>query len=181
MVIRRKFSREFKLAAVARVRAGESVAEVARACAVNPNDVQRWRRESDEYGDRAFLGFGQRRVEAGGPGCSGRFSVDSHTPSDDTTAVIHRAVIGGGPRCSTARPICACATRPVQIHEINRLVFDVTAQNFEVIPVMQPIHPGNDSKPTTWRERGGREGVRGQYQRAPFAPRGVQVPRKAFA
>jgi len=35
MVIRRKFSREFKLAAVARVRAGESVAEVARACEVN--------------------------------------------------------------------------------------------------------------------------------------------------
>jgi len=63
MVMRRKFSREFKLAAVGRVRAGESVAEVARACEVNPNDVQRWRRESDEYGDRAFLGFGQRRVE----------------------------------------------------------------------------------------------------------------------
>ena len=33
---------------------------------------------------------------AGGPGCSGRFSADSYTPTDDTTAVIHRAVIAGG-------------------------------------------------------------------------------------
>lgn len=63
MVIRRSFSRELKLAAVARLRAGDSAAEVARAYEVNPTDVQRWRRECDEYGDRAFLGYGQRRVE----------------------------------------------------------------------------------------------------------------------
>ena len=63
MVIRRKFSREFKLAAVARVRAGESAAAVARAMEVNANEVQRWWREWEEYGDRAFLGFGQKRDE----------------------------------------------------------------------------------------------------------------------
>ena len=63
MMIRRKFSKEFKLAAVARVRAGDSVAEVARALEINPNEVQRWRREWDEFGDRAFQGFGQRRAE----------------------------------------------------------------------------------------------------------------------
>ncbi len=62
-MIRRKFSRELKLAAVARLRAGDSAAEVARAFEVNPNDVQRWRRECHEYGERAFLGYGQRRVE----------------------------------------------------------------------------------------------------------------------
>jgi transposase-like protein len=63
MVIRRKFSKEFKLAAVARVRAGDSAAEVARALEINPNEVQRWGQEWDEYGDRAFQGFGHRRVE----------------------------------------------------------------------------------------------------------------------
>ena len=63
MVIRRKFSREFKLAAVARVRAGEAAAAVARSVEVNANEVQRWWREWSEYGDRAFLGFGQKRAE----------------------------------------------------------------------------------------------------------------------
>ena len=63
MVMRRSFSREFKLAAVARARAGESAAAVARSIGVNANEVQRWWREWNEYGDRAFLGFGQQRSE----------------------------------------------------------------------------------------------------------------------
>jgi transposase-like protein len=44
-VSRRKFSKEFKLAAVRRLETGASMAEVARACEVNPNVLQRWRRE----------------------------------------------------------------------------------------------------------------------------------------
>jgi transposase len=42
---RRKFTKEFKLAAVRRLEAGASVAEIARACEVNPNVLHRWRRE----------------------------------------------------------------------------------------------------------------------------------------
>jgi transposase-like protein len=39
-VLRRKFSKEFKLAAVRRLETGASVAEISRACEVNPNVFQ---------------------------------------------------------------------------------------------------------------------------------------------
>ena len=42
---RRQFTREFKLAAVKRLEDGGSLGEVARALEVNPNVLQRWRRE----------------------------------------------------------------------------------------------------------------------------------------
>ena len=42
---RRTFTKEFKEAAVRRLELGASVAEVARACEVNPNVLLRWRRE----------------------------------------------------------------------------------------------------------------------------------------
>ena len=42
---RRKFTKEFKEAAVRRLELGASLAEVARACEVNPNVLHRWRRE----------------------------------------------------------------------------------------------------------------------------------------
>ncbi len=42
---RRKFTREFKEAAVRRLELGASITEVARACEVNPNILHRWRRE----------------------------------------------------------------------------------------------------------------------------------------
>ena len=42
---RRQFTKEFKLAAVRRVEEGVSIGEAARALEVNPNVLQRWRRE----------------------------------------------------------------------------------------------------------------------------------------
>jgi transposase len=60
---RRKFTREFKEAAVRRLGLGVSLAEVARACEVNANLLHRWRRELQEYGPKAFAGNGQRRVD----------------------------------------------------------------------------------------------------------------------
>ena len=60
---RRQFSKEFKLAAVRRLGLGVSVAEVARACEVNPNVLDRWRRELEQNGARAFAGLGRRRAE----------------------------------------------------------------------------------------------------------------------
>ena len=62
---RRKFTKEFKEEAVRRLDLGASLAEVARACEVNPNLLHRWRRELREYGAKAFAGGGQRRVEEG--------------------------------------------------------------------------------------------------------------------
>ena len=58
---RRKFTREFKEAAVRRLELGASVAEVARACEVNPNVLHRWRREFRQGPGNAFPGFGKRR------------------------------------------------------------------------------------------------------------------------
>ena len=53
---RRKFTREFKEAAVRRMEMGVPVAEVARASEVNPSELYRWRREQREFGAKAFSG-----------------------------------------------------------------------------------------------------------------------------
>jgi transposase len=47
---------------VRRLELGGSLAEVARACEVNPNLLHRWRRELADYGVKAFAGHGQRRA-----------------------------------------------------------------------------------------------------------------------
>jgi transposase-like protein len=60
---RRKFTREFKLAALERVERGESLAAVARALEINPNLLQRWRQEFRASPSSAFPGPGQRRAE----------------------------------------------------------------------------------------------------------------------
>ena len=60
---RRKFTKEFKLAAVRRLEAGASIAEVARACEVNANVLHRWRREFRDGVDRAFPGLGKKKAE----------------------------------------------------------------------------------------------------------------------
>ena len=62
---RRKFTKEFKEAAVRRLELGASLAEVARACEVDPNVLHRWRRELHEHGAKAFPGEGRGRVEEG--------------------------------------------------------------------------------------------------------------------
>ena len=59
----RKFSKEFKLAAVSRVNSGQSLSSAARALEVHPADIHRWRRELREHGERAFQGSGNRRAE----------------------------------------------------------------------------------------------------------------------
>jgi transposase len=60
---RRKFTAEFKAEVMRRLELGASVAEVARACELNPNVLHRWRRERRENGKKAFPGWGQRRAE----------------------------------------------------------------------------------------------------------------------
>lgn len=62
---RRKFTKEFKEAAVRRLELGASLAEVARACEVDANVLHRWRRELHEHGAKAFPGEGRSRVEEG--------------------------------------------------------------------------------------------------------------------
>ena len=59
MVSRRKFSKEVKLAAVRRVQGGEGVARLARELEINPSELYRWCRESQEFGAEAFAGKGR--------------------------------------------------------------------------------------------------------------------------
>jgi len=60
---RRKFTKEFKEAALRRLDLGASIAEVARACEVNPNLLHRWRKEVREHGMKAFPGMGTVRTD----------------------------------------------------------------------------------------------------------------------
>jgi transposase len=62
-ISRRKFTREFKEAAIRRLDLGAAIAEVARACEVKPSLLHRWRREIREYGVKAFSGMGVKRAE----------------------------------------------------------------------------------------------------------------------
>jgi transposase-like protein len=62
---RRRFTREFKMAAIERLERGVSVGEVARALEVNPNVLQRWRREFRQGPGNAFPGLGKRRWAEG--------------------------------------------------------------------------------------------------------------------
>jgi transposase-like protein len=54
MQMRRKFTTEFKEEAARLLGLGVSVAEVAKACEVNPNVLHRWRREIQHFGLNAF-------------------------------------------------------------------------------------------------------------------------------
>lgn len=60
---RRQFTKEFKEAAVRRLELGASIAEVARACEVNPNVLHRWKRELHDHGSKSFTGSGKTRAE----------------------------------------------------------------------------------------------------------------------
>ena len=62
---RRRFTREFKLAAVQRLEQGIAIAEVARAMEVNPNVLHRWRKEFRRGPGNAFPCQGQRRGSEG--------------------------------------------------------------------------------------------------------------------
>src|SRR3989304_5575838 len=62
---RRRFTKEFKLAAIERLEQGVSMGGVARALEVNPNVLQRWRREFRQGPGNAFPGLGQRRWAEG--------------------------------------------------------------------------------------------------------------------
>jgi transposase len=63
MKSRRKFTKDFKQAAMSRLNSGQSVAEVARALEVHPGDLHRWRRELQDHGEQAFVGVGKKRAE----------------------------------------------------------------------------------------------------------------------
>jgi transposase len=60
---RRKFTKEFKLDAVQRLREGEPAGLLARSLEVSRQELYRWSRDVDKFGERAFPGVGQKRTE----------------------------------------------------------------------------------------------------------------------
>ena len=60
---RRKFTKEFKVAALRQIEAGTSLAAVARSCEINPTLLHRWRRDFQESPAHSFLGVGQKRTD----------------------------------------------------------------------------------------------------------------------
>ena len=63
--IRRKFPRDFKLRALRRMEAGESVREVAKSCKIDANVLGRWRRDYEKAPESAFPGPGRPPSEVG--------------------------------------------------------------------------------------------------------------------
>ena len=62
---RRKFTKEFKLAAVQRLEQGISITEAVRALEVNANVLHRWRREFRKGPGNVFPGNGKPRWSEG--------------------------------------------------------------------------------------------------------------------
>jgi transposase len=62
---RRKFTKEFKLAAVRRLEQGVSIAEASRALEVDPNVLHRWRKEFRQAPGNVFPGNGKQRWSEG--------------------------------------------------------------------------------------------------------------------
>ena len=56
---RRKFSKEFKLRVLREVEAGKTAAQAGREHQVHPTQINQWRRQRRQYGDRAFTGNGR--------------------------------------------------------------------------------------------------------------------------
>jgi transposase-like protein len=66
MTSRMKFTREFKLATVERLRAGEPLGSVARSLEVNRQELYRWKRKVKRLGEHAFPGVGRKRGRRAG-------------------------------------------------------------------------------------------------------------------
>jgi transposase len=60
---RRKFTKEFKIAALRQIDGGASIAAVARSCEINPNLLHRWRRDFRQSPGHAFRGLGKKRAD----------------------------------------------------------------------------------------------------------------------
>lgn len=60
---RRKFTREFKVAALRQIEAEASLATVARSCEIHPNLLHRWRQDFQQSPERSFPGLGKKRAD----------------------------------------------------------------------------------------------------------------------
>src|SRR5258708_38179304 len=55
---RRQFSSDFKVQILREMEAGKTLAQAAREHQVNPGTIVSWRKQHEQYGERAFQGNG---------------------------------------------------------------------------------------------------------------------------
>jgi transposase-like protein len=63
---RRKFTKEFKIAALRQLDAGVSIAAVARSCEINPNLLHRWQRDFSTHQNMRSLAWVKREPTRAG-------------------------------------------------------------------------------------------------------------------
>ena len=93
----RKFTKDFKEAAVRKLRLGTPAGEVAEACSVDPAVLRRWHKELDEFGEMAFGGYGKSRYARAEP----RSKAISVRLSDDELDAVMTASFAAGCRSLT--------------------------------------------------------------------------------
>src|SRR6185503_9424085 len=81
---RRKFTKEFKEAALQQLASGTPVENVAGVCHVGPTTLRRWQNESRMFGEKAFGGYGRSRYVRVNPRSR---SVALHLSPDEIDAV----------------------------------------------------------------------------------------------
>lgn len=56
---RRQFNKDFKVHVLNEIDAGKSIAQTAREFEVHPTQIQKWKKELSQYGEKAFSGNGK--------------------------------------------------------------------------------------------------------------------------
>ena len=91
-MFRRKFKKVFKEEALRKVRGGTPLVEVARDCRVDPAILRRWQKELDNFGARAFGGYGTNRHACAEPRSR---SITLHVSPDEFDALKITASAAG--------------------------------------------------------------------------------------
>jgi len=122
---RRKFTKGFKEAAVRKLRGGTPAGEVARACRVDAAILRRWQKEWDEFGARAFGGYGKSRKACAEP----RSKAIIVRLSDDELDAVKMASSTAGCRSLTefARSCMFHATGEPHLAQMETLLGELAA------------------------------------------------------
>jgi transposase-like protein len=113
MMFRRKFTKQFKEAAIRKLRRGTPELEVARASRVNRWILRRWQKELDEFGARAFGGYGTNRRAQAVPKSKPIILYLSSDELDAVKAASSAAGFRGLAEFARSRILCATGERPL--------------------------------------------------------------------
>jgi len=116
---RRKFTKEFKEAAIRKLTRGVPVQKVARACRLDPAILRRWQKELDKFGAKAFGGYGKSRHARGEPRSR---AIILHLSPDELDAVKTAfSASGFGSLAEFARFCMFHATGKLSLAEVEEI------------------------------------------------------------